>query len=84
MDRGRFFYTQIAAFAELESDLISERVREGMAYAKKKGKRISRPPLPESTQQKIHSLGKEKMSLRKIAAEVGVSHATVRNYLTES
>ncbi len=42
---GKFFFTVIAGFAQLESDMISENVKAGMARAKAEGKRISRPPL---------------------------------------
>lgn len=40
---GKFLLHQLAAFAELEHDLISERVREGMNRAKAEGKHVGRP-----------------------------------------
>jgi DNA invertase Pin-like site-specific DNA recombinase len=36
---GRFLVHVLAAFAELERDFISERVKEGLAYKKRSGKR---------------------------------------------
>ena len=40
---GRLIYSILAAVAEMERDLIVERVREGMANARRKGKSIGRP-----------------------------------------
>jgi DNA invertase Pin-like site-specific DNA recombinase len=41
---GRLLLTVLAAVAEFERGLIAERVKEGMANARRKGARISRPP----------------------------------------
>ncbi|MFT5266262.1 MAG: DNA invertase Pin-like site-specific DNA recombinase [Polaribacter sp.] len=43
---GRAMFTIIGAMAELESSLISERVKAGMAAAKSRGKKIGRPETP--------------------------------------
>jgi DNA invertase Pin-like site-specific DNA recombinase len=40
---GRLPFTILAAVAEFEQDLVRERVREGMAKARRDGKRIGRP-----------------------------------------
>lgn len=40
---GRFFFTIVAAFAELERDQIRERVRGGIANARAKGVQLGRP-----------------------------------------
>lgn len=41
---GRFFFTIIAAFAELEREFIRERVRASIATKRAKGIRLGRPP----------------------------------------
>ncbi len=41
---GRCFYQIRNAFAELERSLISERTKAGLEAARKRGKRIGRPP----------------------------------------
>ena len=41
---GRFFYTVVSGFAELERAMLSQRTREGIEAARKRGKRIGRPP----------------------------------------
>lgn len=41
---GRLVLNLLAVFAEFESDMISERVSEGIARAQAEGKRLGRPP----------------------------------------
>src|SRR5919107_3698885 len=43
---GKAMFTIIGAMAELESSLISERVKAGMEAARARGRRIGRPPTP--------------------------------------
>jgi DNA invertase Pin-like site-specific DNA recombinase len=43
---GRAMFTIIGAMAELESSLISERVKAGMAAARARGRRLGRPTTP--------------------------------------
>lgn len=40
---GRLVFTVLAAGAEMERSLIADRVREGMAHARRQGKQIGRP-----------------------------------------
>lgn len=44
---GKLFFQIAGAFAEYESNLISERTKEGMKRAKKQGKHVGRPPKGE-------------------------------------
>ena len=41
---GRLVYTIVAAMAQWERDMLRKRTREGLAAARKRGKRIGRPP----------------------------------------
>ncbi len=41
---GKFFFTVIAALAELESDQISDRVKAGISYKKSIGGKVGRAP----------------------------------------
>ena len=64
-------FTIIGAMAELESSLISERVRAGMAVAKEEGKHVGRPATPEATVEEIKRLAEEtELSIRGIKAEL--------------
>ncbi|HVA87726.1 MAG TPA: recombinase family protein [Candidatus Saccharimonadales bacterium] len=42
---GRLVFTILAAVAEMERELIADRVREGMRHAARRGARIGRPPV---------------------------------------
>ena len=42
---GRLVFTILAAVAEMERELIRDRVREGMRHAARQGVRIGRPPV---------------------------------------
>lgn len=50
---GRTMFTIIGAMAELESSLISERVRAGMAAARTRGKPVGRPATPTRVVERI-------------------------------
>ena len=41
--QGKFFFTVIGAFAELEREIITERINAGISRAKKQGKHMGRP-----------------------------------------
>jgi len=83
--QGKMVFAIMASLAEFESALISERVKAGMERARAEGKRIGRAPVAEATKRKIRSLKKrhKSLSVRAIAAEVGVSVGTVANSLKE-
>lgn len=72
---GKFFFTIIGALAQLERELISERVTNGMRNAKAKGKKIGRPKSRPS--EIILSLRDKKYSYREIAKVIGMSHTAV-------
>lgn len=41
---GRHFYRELSSWAEFERDMISQRTKEGMAAARRRGKHVGRPP----------------------------------------
>jgi DNA invertase Pin-like site-specific DNA recombinase len=64
---GRAMFTIIGAMAELESSLISERVKAGMAAARARGKPLGRPATPAPLVSRIEVLaGTTGMSVRQI------------------
>jgi DNA invertase Pin-like site-specific DNA recombinase len=64
---GKAMFTIIGAMAELESSLISERVRAGMAAARARGKPLGRPATPAPLVSRIEVLaGTTGMSVRQI------------------
>lgn len=73
-------------FAEMERDIISQRIKSGMENAKAKGSKIGRPAitkedLPEQF-YKYHAFYKDgKMTVTDLVRVVGVSRATIYNYI---
>lgn len=73
---GKMVFTVLGAVAELERNLIVERVRAGLRSAKAKGKRLGRPKKSIDAAQ-ITSLRASGASWRSISRKVGVSVGTV-------
>ncbi|MCL4121356.1 UNVERIFIED_CONTAM: hypothetical protein GTU68_013048 [Idotea baltica] len=77
---GKAMFTIIGAMAELESSLISERVKAGMASAKARGKKLGRPQTPRHLIKEIqHLAATTDLSINKIRAQIKhkVSRAAV-------
>ncbi|QPC90010.1 recombinase family protein [Mesorhizobium sp. INR15] len=79
---GKLVFGILASIAEFETALRRERQMEGIAKAKAEGKSGGRPAMvtPEIKAQ-IVKLSSEGRSIRKVAAEVGFSKATVQKVL---
>jgi DNA invertase Pin-like site-specific DNA recombinase len=73
---GRLFLTLISSIAELESDLIRERVKAGMRRAKLEGRQIGRARLDVDRQQVVIDR-RSGMSLTVVAKKHGISRASV-------
>ena len=78
---GKLVFQVIGAVAEFERDIISERVKAGLNSARRKGKRLGRPPLAPYTLEKAKSLREEGLSYRKIGERLGISEGVIRKYL---
>ncbi len=77
---GSAIFTIISAVSQLERDIIAERVRMGLRRAKEEGKQLGRPRASIDL-EKLNRLHSEGRSHRAIAAELGLSHATVGRIL---
>lgn len=77
---GRAFFTLAAMFAELEREILIERVRAGMARARAEGKRIGRPERRVNLEE-LRRLRGERFSIRQIARRMGVPRSTVAKRL---
>jgi DNA invertase Pin-like site-specific DNA recombinase len=73
---GKMVFTVLAAVAELERELVRERVRSGLCNARAKGKILGRPKTATNLSL-IKLLSDQQMPLRAIAKLVGCSPATV-------
>ncbi|RCL04450.1 DNA resolvase, partial [Acetobacter pasteurianus] len=78
---GRMLATVLAGIAEFERDLISERVKSGLAAARARGKVLGRQkgerPKSDRLAPKVLALVAEKRSYRWIARDLGISKNTV-------
>ncbi len=82
---GKFFFTMMVAFAELERDMIVERTRAGLDAAKAQGRTGGRPTVMDADKLVAAKARKAKgESVTAIAKAMGVSRATLYRALTDS
>lgn len=77
---------QILAYvAETERESIRQRQREGIASAKEKGKQLGRKPIemPREFEQVCEQYIEGKISIRKAARQLGISHSTFHRRLCQ-
>jgi DNA invertase Pin-like site-specific DNA recombinase len=75
---GKALFTIVAAIAELERNIIVERIRGGIRRAKEQGKRLGRRPLSDpSLLRTVMELRTAGQSIRTIAQAVQVSKSVV-------
>src|SRR5437868_14876531 len=78
---GKMIFTVLGAVAELERNLIKERVHMGISRARKEGKQLGRPKRifdREKARIMLHS-----MSVREVARQLGVSRGVVERSIHE-
>ena len=82
---GKLVFHIMGALAEFERSLISERTKAGMQAAKKRGKRLGRPPaLTLSQRHHVFKLLKAGESQRMIAEILNVSPNTIWRCVNKS
>jgi DNA invertase Pin-like site-specific DNA recombinase len=73
---GQAMFTIVSAVAQLERDLIRERVRAGIRNARAKGKRLGRPSASVCLNT-VAEMRKQGFGYRKISESMGVGVATL-------
>jgi DNA invertase Pin-like site-specific DNA recombinase len=73
---GKLMLHLVAAFAEFERAVLIERVRAGLAVARRKGKRLGRPRVRVDV-DRARELRAQGMPLRAVARSVGCGVATL-------
>ena len=85
---GRMMATFLSGIAEFERDLISERVKSGLAAAKARGRKLGRQtgqrPKSDRLAPKVIALIEEGRSYRWIARDLGISKNTVMDIVKRS
>ena len=80
---GKFFFTMMAAFAELERDIIHERTMAGLAAARAQGRNGGRPTVMDADKLAAARARRERgESPAQIAKSLGVSRASVYRHLS--
>jgi len=84
--QSKLTLAMLAAISEYERDLISERTKAKLAKLKADGMRLGRPvkTTDEALRQKAEALFAEKMSWRKVAAELGIALSTLQRMMRVS
>jgi DNA invertase Pin-like site-specific DNA recombinase len=82
---GKALFQMMGVFAEFERSMIQERVRAGLARARREGKRLGRPPLAPKLKERIQEALKVpgRPGVRKIAERFGVNPGTVQTISME-
>ncbi|MBB5459967.1 recombinase family protein [Paraburkholderia sp. Cpub6] len=80
---GRFTFHMLAALAEFERGLISERTRAGIAAARARGSNIGRPAaLNEAQRQRARELLEEHPA-KVVAETLNIDRRTLRRYMNQ-
>src|ERR1700722_19739102 len=77
---GQAMFVIVAAVAQLERDLIRERVNAGIRNARANGKKLGRPKSMVDGAQ-VLQLREQGQSLQQIATNLGIGYGTVRSRL---
>ncbi|MDA2927211.1 recombinase family protein [Acidobacteria bacterium AH-259-G07] len=75
---GSAIFTIISAVAQLERDIIAERVKAGLRRARENGKKLGRPKVKVNLEQ-VKALYTHGYSIRAIAKKLGLRKSTAAN-----
>ncbi len=79
---GRAMAALLAVFAEFEREILSERVRAGLAHARQNGKRLGRPISAALHADQVRKLCRSGLSKSEIARRLKIGRTSVRRILT--
>jgi putative DNA-invertase from lambdoid prophage Rac len=78
---GRAMAGLLAIFAEFEREILRERVKAGIAQARKRGTPHGRPPTVAHQAAAVRQLAAEGLSKSAIARQLGLSRTSVRRFM---
>jgi len=79
---GRAMAGLLAVFAEFEREILRERVRAGLADARRNGKRLGRPPTAALHADEVRKLDRAGVSKSEIARRLQIGRTSVRRILS--
>jgi putative DNA-invertase from lambdoid prophage Rac len=80
---GRALAGMLAVFAEFERDILRDRVKAGIAQARKEGRPHGRPRTIARHVAEVKTLYDQGVSKREIAKKLGISRTSVRRFLDQ-
>ena len=80
---GRALAGMLAVFAEFERDILRDRVKAGIAQARKEGRPHGRPQTIARHIAEVKTLYDQGVSKREIAKKLGISRTSVRRFLDQ-
>lgn len=82
---GKLMLTMLSALSQFERDLIAERTKDGLKAAKARGRKGGRPTVGNSKDKAaaMAMYDANTMTNREIAAQVGVSIATLNRWIAD-
>jgi putative DNA-invertase from lambdoid prophage Rac len=78
---GRAMAALLAVFAELEREILRERVRAGLAHARQNGQRLGRPATAALHADQVRKLRRAGLSKSEIARRLEIGRTSVRRML---
>src|SRR6516225_788740 len=78
---GRALAGMLAVFAEFERDILRDRVKAGIAQARKEGRPHRRPPTVAKYVPQVRSLARKGFSKSEISRRLHISRTSVRRFL---
>lgn len=81
---GRAMAGLLAVFAEFERDLLRERVKAGIAHARKLGRPHGRPPSAAKQKEQIQTLFAKGLPKAEIARQLNIGRTSVRRLLMKN
>lgn len=81
---GRAMLGMCSVFAELEREIIRERIHSGLARARSKGKRLGRKRVSPAIEQRIRDMHAKGIGKVKIAGELEIGTSVVQRVLKEA
>jgi len=81
---GRALAGMLAVFAEFERDILRDRVRAGIAQARKEGRPHGRPTTAAKLVPLVMALARKGISKRAIAKQLKIGRTSVRRFLGQT
>jgi len=81
---GRALAGMLAVFAEFERDILRDRVKAGIAQARKEGRPHGRPPTVAKYASRVSALAKKGLNKSAISRRLRISRTSVRRFLARS